>query len=249
MNREDSKKTHGVISSLPKYFLNFCGAILIFLVTLLLLALLQAFEQIEGLFSSDIINAILFFTGYFVIILVSCKIYNNGILENSYRKISIKSFFDYNKKDILLTLSLLIMSMLWGYLCLYITEQISYGNAPDIELSNILLISAFTFRPLMEELIFRGMYFNIASDFLDMKNNVVKNIVIITNIILFMLIHTENWGYDNYNLILSVMSCALPRLVASISITYIYAKTKDIKYNFILHILNNFLGIIIFFIN
>ncbi|MCC3863192.1 CPBP family intramembrane metalloprotease [Terrisporobacter petrolearius] len=115
-----------------------------------------------------------------------------------------------------------------------------------MELSNILLISAFTFRPLMEELIFRGVYFNIASDYLDMKNNVVKNMVIITNIILFMLLHTENWGYSNYNIILSVISSALPRLVGSISITYIYIKTKDIKYNIILHMLNNFLGVIIF---
>ncbi len=138
------------------------------------------------------------------------------------------------------------MSMLWGYLCSHITEQMPYGNAPNMELSNILLISAFTFRPLMEELIFRGVYFNIASDYLDMKNNVVKNMVIITNIILFMLLHTENWGYSNYNIILSVISSALPRLVGSISITYIYIKTKDIKYNIILHMLNNFLGVIIF---
>ena len=244
MNTEDREKTQGVISLLPKYFLNFCGAILIFLVTCLLLGLLQIFEQTEGLFSSDIINAIIFFTGYFVIILISCKIYNDGILENYYRKISIKSLFDYNKKDILLMLSLLIMSMLWGALCLYITEQIPYGNAPDIELSNILLISVFTFRPFMEELIFRGVYFNIASDFLDMKNDGVKNMVIITNIILFVLLHTENLGYPNYNIILSVITSALPRLVASISFTYIYIKTKDIKYNIILHMLYNFLCMI-----
>ena len=132
------------------------------------------------------------------------------------------------------------MSILWGYLCSHITGQMPYGNAPNI----ILLISAFTFRPLMEELIFRGVYFNIASDYLDMKNNVVKNIVIITNIILFMILHTRDWGYSNYNLILSVISSALPRLLISISITYIYVKTKDIKYNIILHMLNNFLGII-----
>jgi len=246
MNTVDKEKTKGVISLLPKYFFNFCGAILIFLVTCISLVLIQIFERTEGLSSSDMINAIIFFTGYFVIILVSCKIYNNGILENAYRKISIKSLLDYNKKYILLTLSLPIMSMLWGYLCSHITEQMPYGNAPNMELSNILLISAFTFRPLMEELIFRGVYFNIASDYLDMKNNVVKNIVIITNIILFMLLHTENWGYSNYNIILSVISSALPKLVGSISLTYIYIKTKDIKYNIILHMLNNFLGVIIF---
>ena len=241
MNTVDKEKTKGVISLLPKYFFNFCGAILIFLVTCLLLLLTQIFERTEGLSSSDMINAIIFFTGYLVIILITCKIYNNGILENAYRKISIKSLFDYNKKGILLMLSLLIMSMLWGYLCSHITGQMSYGNAPNI----ILLINVFTFRPLMEELIFRGVYFNIASDYLDMKNNVVKNIVIITNIILFMLLHTENWGYSNYNLILSVISSALPKLVGSISVTYIYIKTKDIKYNIILHMLNNFLGVII----
>ncbi len=245
MSTVDKEKTKGVISLLPKYFFNFCGAILIFLVTCISLVLIQIFERTEGLSSSDIINAILFFTGYFVIILMTCKIYNNGILENAYRKISIKSLLDYNKKYILLTLSLPIMSMLWGYLCSHITEQMPYGNAPNMELNNILLISAFTFRPLMEELIFRGVYFNIASDYLDMKNNVVKNIVIITNIILFMLLHTENWGYSNYNLILSVISSALPKLVGSISLTYIYIKTKDIKYNIILHMLNNFLGVII----
>ncbi|WP_343337497.1 hypothetical protein TPELB_24870 [Terrisporobacter petrolearius] len=246
MNTVDKEKTKGVISLLPKYFFNFCGAILIFLVACISLLLIQIFERTEGLSSSDIINAIIFFTGYFVIILITCKIYNNGILENAYRKISIKSLLDYNKKYILITLSLPIMSMLWGYLCSHITEQMPYGNASNMELSNILLISAFTFRPLMEELIFRGVYFNIASDYLDMKNNVVKNIVIITNIILFMILHTRDWGYSNYNLILSVISSALPRLLISISITYIYVKTKDIKYNIILHMLNNFLGVIIF---
>lgn len=245
MNTVDREKTQGVISLLPKYFLNFCGAILIFLVTLLLFVPLQIFEQTEGLFSSDMINDFLFFTGYFLIILISCKIYNNGILENAYRKISLKSIFDYNKKDILLTLSLLIISMLWVYLCLHITEQMPYGNAPDMEFSNILLISAFTLRPFMEELIFRGVYFNIASNYLDMKNNVVKNMVIITNIILFIIIHTGNWGYPNYNFILSVITSALPKIVGLISVTYIYVKTKDIKYNVIFHILNNLLGIII----
>ena len=244
MNTVDKEKTQGVISLLPKYFFNFCGAILIFLVTCILLVLVQIFERTEGLSSSDMINAIIFFTVYFVIILIYCKIYNNGILENAYRKISIKSLLDYNKKDILFMLSLLIMSLLWCALFLYITELIPYGNAPDIEISNILLISVFTFRPFMEELIFRGVYFNIASDYLDMKNNVVKNIVIIINIILFILLHTENWGYPNYNIILSVITCALPRLVISISATYIYFKTKDIKYNIILHMLYNFLGII-----
>ncbi|WP_343342739.1 CPBP family intramembrane glutamic endopeptidase [Terrisporobacter petrolearius] len=244
MNTVDKEKTQGVISLLPKYFFNFCGAILIFLVTCISLLLIQIFERTEGLSSSDMINAIIFFTGYFVIILISCKIYNNGILENSYRRISLKSLCDYNKKYILLTLSLLIMSMLCGDLGLYITEKIPYGNAPDIEISNILLISVFTFRPFMEELIFRGIYFNIAYDYLDMKNNVVKNIVIITNITLFIIIHTGNCGYPNYNIILSVITCALPRLAISISTTYIYVKTKDIKYNIILHMLNNFLGII-----
>lgn len=244
MSIVDKEKTKGVISLLPKYFFNFCGAILIFLITCILLLLIQIFERTEGLSSSDMINAIIFFTGYLVIILITCKIYNNGILENAYRKISLKSLLDYNKKYILITLSLPMMSMLWGYLCSHITEQMPYGNASNMELSNILLISAFTFRPLMEELIFRGGYFNIAYDYLDMKNNVVKNIVIITNIILFIIIHTRDWGYSNYNLILSVISSALPRLLISISLTYIYVKTKDIKYNIILHMLNNFLGII-----
>ena len=245
MSTVDKEKTKGVISLLPKYFLNLCGAILIFLGTCLLLLLTQIFERTEGLSSSDMINAIIFFTGYFVIILIACKIYNNGILENAYRKISIKSLLDYNKKYILLTLSLLIISVLLGVLFLYIIEQVPYGNVSDDELNSILLlISAFTLRPFMEELIFRGIYFNAADDYLDMKNNVVKNIVIIANIILFIIIHTRDWGYPNYNFILSVITCALPKLVASISFTYIYIKTKDIKYNIILHMLYNFLGII-----
>ncbi|MCC3863987.1 hypothetical protein K0040_06630 [Terrisporobacter petrolearius] len=76
MNTVDEEKKQGVISLLPKYFFNFCGAILIFLVTCISLLLIQIFERTEGLSSSDIINAIIFFTGYFLIILVFCKIYN-----------------------------------------------------------------------------------------------------------------------------------------------------------------------------
>ncbi|WP_270304351.1 hypothetical protein, partial [Terrisporobacter petrolearius] len=83
MSTVDKEKTKGVISLLPKYFFNLCGAILIFLVTCISLLLVQIFERTEGLSSSDMINAIIFFTGYFVIILMTCKIYNNGILENA----------------------------------------------------------------------------------------------------------------------------------------------------------------------
>ncbi|WP_416389920.1 CPBP family intramembrane glutamic endopeptidase [Terrisporobacter petrolearius] len=39
------------------------------------------------------------------------------------------------------------------------------------------------------------------------------------------------------------MSYALPTLLISISFTYVYVKTKDIKYNIILHMLYNFLCI------
>ncbi|WP_270304349.1 CPBP family intramembrane glutamic endopeptidase [Terrisporobacter petrolearius] len=239
MSTVDKEKTKGVISLLPKYFFNFCGAILIFLVTCISLLLVQIFERTEGLSSSDIINAIIFFTGYFLIILVFCKIYNNGILENAYRKISIKSLLDYNKKDTLLTFSLLIIGLSFLYLFSNVIFQISPGDDPNIEISNIILISAFTFRPFMEELIFRGIYFNVASDYLDMKNNVVKNIVIITNIILFIIIHNKDWNCFT----LSAISYALPTLLISISFTYVYVKTKDIKYNIILHMLYNFLCI------
>lgn len=105
----------------------------------------------------------------------------------------------------------------------------------------IYIIGTFTCIPIIEELIFRGLFFNIAFEWLDMKNNTTRNIVVICNIIMFLSLHYRNYNIPNFNIILSLLISFLPRLLVSISLSYIYIKTKDIKYNIILHMLYNLL--------
>ncbi len=225
-----------------KYFLNFCGSVLISLLTIIIFLLFQSIELIEELFSNQIISFIVVFIAYFIAILILSKIYNNGILQNNYKKISLRSFLEYDKKYVLLTLSLLILSMLLLLPINKVTDIIfSQVDSPDIQLSFIFLIGAFTYGPIIEELIFRGIFFNIASDWIDMNNKTVKNTVIIINIIMFMSLHYVSYNLPDFNVILSLLIAIIPRLAISISLTYVYMKTKDIKYNIILHIVYNFL--------
>ncbi len=81
-----------------------------------------------------------------------------------------------------------------------------------------------------------------------MNNKTIKNIVIIINIIMFMSVHYVSYNFPNFNIILSLLIAILPKLAVSISLTYVYMKTKDIKYNIILHIVYNFLIISIDYI-
>ncbi len=231
-----------ILLNVKKYFLNFCGSVLISLLTIIIFLLFQSIELIEELFSNQIISFIVVFIAYFIAILILSKIYNNGILQNNYKKISLRSFLEYDKKYVLLTLSLLILSMLLLLPINKVTDIIfSQVDSPDIQLSFIFLIGAFTYGPIIEELIFRGIFFNIASDWIDMNNKTVKNTVIIINIIMFMSLHYVSYNLPDFNVILSLLIAIIPRLAISISLTYVYMKTKDIKYNIILHIVYNFL--------
>ncbi len=154
-----------ILLNVKKYFLNFCGAVLISLLTIIIFLLFQSIELIEELFSNQIISFILVFIAYFIAIFILSKIYNDGILQNTYKKISLRSFFEYDKKYVLLTLSLLIISMLFLLLIDKVTYRIySQVDSPDMQLSFIFLIGAFTYSPILEELIFRGIFFNIASN-------------------------------------------------------------------------------------
>ena len=238
-----------ILSNAKKYFLNFCGVVLISLLTVFIFAISQYVELVEELFSNQIISLIVVFISYFIVIIILSKIYNDGILQNNYKKISLRSFFKYDKKYVLLTLSLLIISRLFllpiNKVIYIIFPKIS---SPDMQVSSIFLIGAFTYGPIVEELIFRGIFFNITSDWLDMNNRIVKNIVIIINIIMFTSVHYVSYNLPDFNVILSLLMAILPRLAVSISLTYVYIKTKDIKYNIILHIVYNFLIISINYI-
>lgn len=231
-----------ILLNAKKYFLNFCGAVLISLLTIIIFLLFQSIELIEELFSNQIISFIVVFIAYFIAIFILSKIYNDGILQNTYKKISLRSFLEYDKKYVLLTLSLLIISRLFPLLIDKVMYRMfSQINIPDVQLSFIFLIGAFTYAPIVEELIFRGIFFNIASDWIDMNDKTVKNIVIIINIIMFMSLHYVSYNLPDFNVILSLLIAIIPRLAISISLTYVYMKTKDIKYNIILHIVYNFL--------
>ena len=83
-----------ILLNVKKYFLNFCGAVLISLLTIIIFLLFQSIELIEELFSNQIISFIVVFIAYFIAILILSKIYNNGILQNTYKKISLRTFLN-----------------------------------------------------------------------------------------------------------------------------------------------------------
>lgn len=110
------------------------------------------------------------------------------------------------------------------------------------------LIGAITYTPFIEELVFRGLFFNLTFNLLDMENKVVKYIAITTNIMMFMSIHYVDYSLANYNILFSLLISVVPKLAISTSLVYVYFKTRDIKYNIILHMLYNFIIILISFI-
>lgn len=232
-------------SNIKKYFLSFCGAILVSILIVFVYLIASAFESTNKLFSNQTINSISTFIISFIIVFVLAKVYNEGILEDSYKKLSIKSFLNYDKKYILLTLRLLTISIIFGSILSVIISNLTQGHDFDTKFNLLLLIGGFTYIPFIEELIFRGMFFNIASNLLDMKNNTVMKIAIIVNLITFLIMHYTSIGVPNFNFFLSLLASTLARIVISTSLIYIYIKTKDIKYNIILHMLYNFIIIII----
>lgn len=232
-------------SNIKKYFLNLCGAMLVSILIVFVYLIASAFESTNKLFSNQTINSMSTFIISFIIVFILAKVYNEGILEDSYKKLSIKSFLSYDKKYISLTLTLLIISIVFGAILSVIISNLTQAHGFDTKFNLIVFIGAFTYIPFIEELIFRGMFFNIASNVLDMKNNTVMKIAIIVNLITFLLMHYTSVGFPNFNLFLSLLASILPRVVISASLIYIYIKTKDIKYNIILHMLYNFIIIII----
>lgn len=223
-----------------KYLFSFCSIILLFLITLFIYTVATMAESIEIFFSNQITNIIMVFIVYSIIIFLLCKVYNDGILQNTYREVSISSLFKYDKKYVVLTLSLFFISIFYCYLSSEVLEQILYQvNEPDLKLSMIYYLGAITYSPIIEEIVFRGIFFNMASRWLDMKDKTVRYMVIIMNIIMFMSIHYIGYSFSEHNFVLSLLIAIIPRLFVSVSLTYLYIKTKDIKYNCILHMIYN----------
>lgn len=236
-------------ADIKKYFLNIFGTIIISLFIIFIFTLSSVFENIDYFFTNKDIGIIFRFIISFIVIFILSKIYNEDILKNSFKKLSIKSFFEYEKKYVLLTFSLLIISFFFclvSHLTIYKIFNIPVSNTEhDIG----YWIGAFIYTPFIEELVFRGLFFNIAISLLDMENNVVKYISVIANISIFLVAHYTSFGFNDFNIFLSLIITIVPRLAISISFTYLYIKTKDIKYNIILHMIYNFTLIFTSFIS
>lgn len=236
------KQTIGELMSnlnIKKYISNFCGAVFISLLSFIIFAFSLCFEEISRLFTNQIIKNTLIFVPAFLMILILSKVYNEGVLYNPFDKISIKSFINYNKKYVLLVLSLITISLLFVEIIDIISTKITQDYDNIMIYDFIMLIGAITYTPFIEELVFRGLFFNLAFNLLDLENKVVKYIAIITNIILFSYIHYIDYDLQSYNFLLSSLISVVPKLAVSTSLVYVYFKTKDIKYNIILHMLYN----------
>nr|WP_312983811.1 CPBP family intramembrane glutamic endopeptidase [Clostridioides sp.] len=239
------------ISNMKKYFLSFCGAVLIFFFIVFVFIASYGFQEISRIIPNKILSISSLLVTIFIMILILSKIYNDGIFNKSFKKLSLKNFFSYNKKYVLLSLSLVIFSVLFANVISEITTKITQGYDLDIDIEeeiNYLIIGIIIYAPFIEELMFRGIFFNIASNLLDMENKVVKHITILTNIMAFMMIHYIGYGFTNFNFTLSLLLAILPRIAVSVSLVYVYLKTKDIKYNIILHMLYNSIFVLMAFI-
>lgn len=68
-------------SNIKKYFLSFCGAILVSILIVFVYLIASAFESTNKLFSNQTINSISTFIISFIIVFVLAKVYNEGILD------------------------------------------------------------------------------------------------------------------------------------------------------------------------
>ncbi|MBY2478746.1 CPBP family intramembrane metalloprotease, partial [Clostridioides difficile] len=230
------------LSYVKKYFINFCIAILISLLIAFVYFITSAFQSINSAIQNQMIKTISTFIISFIIVVILAKMYNESIVENTYKKLSLKSFFKYNKYDkkhISTILSLLMVSIIFAIGTSIFISKLTEGYGSDSNSGMITFIAAFTYVPFLEELIFRGLFFNIASSLLDMKNPIVKNIAVVANIILFLTMHYSSCGFPIFNIPLSLLISILPRIVISASMVYIYIETRDIKYNIFLHMIYN----------
>lgn len=235
-------------SHAKKYLINFCVGILISLLIVFVYFLTSAFQSINSAIQNHTIKTISTFIISFIIVVILAKMYNEGIIEDTYKKLSLKSFFKYDKKHMSSILSLLIVSIIFAKGTSIFISKLTEGYGSDSNSGMLTFITAFTYVPFIEELIFRGLFFNVAYNLLDMKNPIVKNIAVIVNIILFLTMHYSSCGFPRFNMTLSLLISILPRIVISASIIYIYIETRDIKYNIILHMIYNFTAYVISYI-
>lgn len=236
------------LSYVKKYFINFCLAILISLLIAFVYFITSAFQSINSAIQNQMIKTISTFIISFIIVVILAKMYNENIVENTYKKLSLKSLFKYDKKHISTILSLLMVSIIFAIGTSIFISKLTEGYDSDSNFGMIDFIAAFTYVPFLEELIFRGLFFNIASSLLDMKNHIVKNIAVVANIILFLTMHYSSCGFPRFNIPLSLLISILPRIVISASMVYIYIETRDIKYNIFLHMIYNFTAYVINYI-
>ncbi|WP_304340560.1 CPBP family intramembrane glutamic endopeptidase [Metaclostridioides mangenotii] len=228
-------------SVFKKYFLNLCGAILIFLFITILFSFTQQVISIDQLFSNRFIGSILSTLCFFIFTFIIVKVYNDGIINSMYKKISINSLLHFNKKNMLLLLLLLLIAFAYvGLLLSTVFKEIIINNgSKEYNLGYIIMFKTILVAPVLEELYFRGIFYNIAINSLKIEKLSDEYFIAIINSILFSLLHYNSFATLNIGVFLSLLMAFLMILVYSISFWFIYIKTKDIKYNITLHILIN----------
>ncbi len=226
-----------------KYFLNFFGALLISIAIFLIFQVVSCYELIGAFFTNGLIKTVILLAVGSLVVFLLAKAYNDELGRTPFDKLTLKSFTSYDKKDLKLTLILTGISLIAAVgMDVFVYRYIVGNHYPTIDFSYNPFLT-FMIVPFVEELLMRGVFFNIAYDFLDMKNKVVRNIAIVVNILMFLSMHYVPFNFTGHAFVLSLLVASLPRLVISCSLTYIYVKTKDIKYNILMHMIYNFLAL------
>jgi membrane protease YdiL (CAAX protease family) len=158
-----------------------------------------------------------------------------------YKKVSINSLLHFNKKNMLLLLILLFVAFAYVWLLLSnVFKEILINNgSKEYNLGYNFMFKTILVAPILEELYFRGIFYNIAINSLKVEKLSDEYFIAITNSILFSLLHYHSFATLNISVFLSLLMAFLTIIVYSISFWFIYMKTKDIKYNITLHILIN----------
>ncbi|MFR3567726.1 MAG: lysostaphin resistance A-like protein [Paraclostridium sordellii] len=233
-----------IILKIKKYFLNFCGAVLISIIISLISSIIISYEFIGSFFKSQFISTVVILVVGIIVIVLLSKVYNDEIGKTPFRRLTLESFTKYDKKYIKLIMILVVISLIASIIMIFLNDKVIHAYDSRVTDINWNLVSGFMVIPFIEELLTRGIFFNIAYDFLDMKNEIVLKITIVVNIIMFMCLHYIYIDFQRHSFVLSLLVAFSPRLAIGISLTYIYMKTKDIKYNIILHTMYNFILIL-----
>ncbi|AEV94528.1 CPBP family intramembrane glutamic endopeptidase [Pediococcus claussenii] len=190
-------------------------------------------EYVANIEIVKVILAVMYIAAAGATILLLWQIYQY-LLQRNRSQAGIEPF---TKKTLYFMVLILALWALFMFCSAWYSKWIGGGQTPENQqIINDLIrklpvwtfFDVVIFGPISEELIFRGIFFEL---FFKSEKNWVQALGILVNGILFGSLHDTGSAFPIY----AIMGCLL---------AFTYVKTKDIRCSMFVHILNNFISYI-----